>query len=150
MAIPVRFGTVRRMKSLIFLFFPFLMNAHASSADTPVYQLLSERRAAIALPEYSVEQKQLISKQASFLIDNFYVHRELKEHAFHVNPIQDLKSVEENASMLSSSHLHAKLEDIFSGLRDLHTNYIYPAPFQCYASFLPFSLSFMDDGKGGT
>ena len=43
---------------------------------------------------------------------------------------------------------HAELVDIYNSLRDLHTRYTLPQPFNAAAAFLPFLLKeFTEDGR---
>jgi C-terminal processing protease CtpA/Prc len=114
--------------------------AQTPATTIPTYDLLSHRRASIVFPTYSAADKQTIADQALYLIQNHYVHLAQKLTDFGVDPIADLKGVQQNATSLSDVDLHGQIESIFSKTRDLHTNYYYPAPYACYANALPISL----------
>jgi hypothetical protein len=52
------------------------------------------------------------------------------------------------ARQLSEVEFHAEMTDIFTSVRDLHTNYLLPAPFNEMTAFLPFMVEdYLDHGK---
>jgi C-terminal processing protease CtpA/Prc len=126
----------------------FFTSAPAPSATPTVYDTLANRRSTLVLPSYTNDQKQRIADQALYFIQNFYVHQTLKKQTFGVDAVAELKAVQQIAQTLSETELHSKIQSIFSRLRDLHTNYNFPKPFQCYSSILPFTLDEAVDASG--
>ena len=76
----------------------------------------------------SPKQRAVLVDQAAVLIDQIYVHLPLKRAMHAVDPVQR----------------HDELISIFTELRDLHTNYILPAPYADNLAFLPFLVEECD------
>jgi subtilisin family serine protease len=96
----------------------------------------------------------LIVEQAITMLDNFYVHRPLKEAMHAVRPIQRLRvllrrlqptaryrQAEAGEPFASELTFHNTLTQIFNSVRDLHTSYQLPRPFREYMAFLPFEVA---------
>ncbi len=92
-----------------------------------------------AAPLTQHEREQLVD-QALVLIDQVYVHLPLKRAMHAVDPVQRLKLVRFRVGEMSERHFHDELISIFTELRDLHTNYILPQPYQSGTAFLPFLI----------
>jgi len=105
---------------------------------------------AIDLPTFlesagqlTAAQRQLIVRQALLLIEQNYAHLPLKRAMHSIDPVQRLKLLRQTLETApepeqpSEAEFHAELTDIFTSLRDLHTNYLLPAPFARMAAFLP-------------
>jgi cytosine/adenosine deaminase-related metal-dependent hydrolase len=94
--------------------------------------------------ETTLEQRQRIVEQAIVLLDQVYVHLPLKRAMHAVDPLQRLRLLQHRLSELTDGQLgpdiefHAELTSIFTSLRDLHTHYVLPEPFQSHQAFLPF------------
>ena len=96
--------------------------------------------------ELDVEERALLTDQARVLIEDLYVHLPLKRAMHAVDPIQRLRLLRRRLERLSERQFHDELIRIFTGLRDLHTNYILPQPYQSKTAFLPFMIEeFWDD-----
>ncbi|MEM7311976.1 MAG: S41 family peptidase [Planctomycetota bacterium] len=109
----------------------------------------SELRAgAQTLPEFlgsignlSSNHKRTLIQQALILIEDNYVHLPLKAAMHAVEPIQQLKLLEHRLDQFENDFLfHREMTKIFSALRDLHTNYLLPSPFNEMRAFLPFAV----------
>jgi C-terminal processing protease CtpA/Prc len=85
-------------------------------------------------------ERALITDQARVLIEDLYVHLPLKRAMHAVDPIQRLRLLRYRLERLSEPRFHDELIRIFTGLRDLHTNYILPEPYQSRTAFLPFMI----------
>src|SRR5215211_1721295 len=74
----------------------------------------------------TVEERRQIVRQARTLIEQMYVHLPLKRamHAF--DPVQRLRLLDRRLSGLTDRRFHDEMIRIFTGLRDLHTNYLLP------------------------
>ena len=83
----------------------------------------------------------LIVEQAIKLLEGFYVHLPLKRAMHAVDPLQRLRLLQRRLpQVISEIAFHHEMTDIFTSLRDLHTNYILPAHFSQMAAFLPFKV----------
>jgi hypothetical protein len=101
----------------------------------------------------------LIVEQAIQMLDNFYVHRPLKEAMHAVRPVQRLRVTLRRLQPTSPHRLaeeqytselafHNALTQIFNSVRDLHTGYQLPRPFRDYIAFLPFEVApFYEGGR---
>lgn len=104
--------------------------------------------------ELKLEQRKLIVQQALILIEQNYAHLPLKRAMHSIDPTQRLKLLlqtleqETAATLPSEAEFHRELTEIFTSVRDLHTNYLLPAPFNKMTSFLPFMVEdYFDGGK---
>ena len=86
----------------------------------------------------------LLVDQALVMIEQCYVHLVLKRSMHAVDPVQRLRLLRDRLATLteetrgSEVEFHRELADIFASVRDLHTNYLLPAPFGSRTAFLPF------------
>ncbi|MFP5265174.1 MAG: S8 family serine peptidase [Blastocatellia bacterium] len=98
----------------------------------------------------------LIVEQAIRMLDNFYVHRPLKEAIHAVRPIQRLRvllrRLQQEANIPAGEQdelaFHNTLTQIFNSVRDLHTSYQLPRPYQDQIAYLPFEVApFYEDNQ---
>jgi hypothetical protein len=98
--------------------------------------------------ELTPAQRRTIVEQALILIDDLYVHLPLKRASHAIDPVQRLKLLRRKLEVLSERAFHDEMLSIFKGLRDLHTNYILPAPYNRHTAFLPFLMEeYFEDGE---
>jgi hypothetical protein len=96
--------------------------------------------------QLTLEDRQLLVEQALLLLERTYVHLPLKRAMHAVDPVQRLKLFQYRLSQLSENELppeiqfHNEMTEIFTSLRDLHTNYLLPAPFRDKVAYLPFLI----------
>jgi hypothetical protein len=90
-----------------------------------------------------------IVEQALVLLEGFYVHLPLKRAMHAVDPLQRLRLLKKRlAAYATDSRFHAEMIDIFTSVRDLHTNYLLPAPYAGVTAYLPFRVeSCVEAGK---
>ena len=117
----------------------------------------SPQQIALSLPRSLSELRQLpdtltrenrleILQRVSEVLSEVYVHLPLKRAAHAVDPIQRLKllryALDEEADTSSPNGLafHQAVLEIFTELRDLHTTYILPPPYNDLTAFLPFMI----------
>ena len=92
------------------------------------------------------DERMTIVRQALILIEQNYAHLPLKRAMHAVDPVQRLKlllqELESNPTAFKDSDLgfHNELTEIFTSLRDLHTNYLLPDPYASMTAFLPFMV----------
>lgn len=123
----------------------FLTKAHAA--------VRNPLRASTDLPAFlqaagnlTLANRKRLVEQALVSIDDNYVHLPLKETMHGVNPLQRLKlprhqlDQQTTATMGSDFAFDREMLEIFNSFRDLHTNYLLPAPFRGHQAFLPFTI----------
>jgi C-terminal processing protease CtpA/Prc len=88
----------------------------------------------------SRKQRQQIVDQAIVLISELYVHLPSKTAMYAIAPVQRLKLLRLRLSDLNERMFQDEMTSIFNELRDLHTTYILPDPYQTKTAFLPFLL----------
>jgi Peptidase family S41 len=81
-----------------------------------------------------------VVEQARAMIEQLYVHLPLKRAMHATDPVQRLKLLAFRLGAMSERQFHDEMIDIFTDLRDLHTNYILPNPYRTRTAFLPFLL----------
>lgn len=109
--------------------------------------------AAVHLPSFlaragklNADQRRLLLRQALVLIEQNYVHLGLKRAMHAVDPVQRLKLLLQTEELVPPESLcceadfHRQLTEVFMSVRDLHTNYLLPAPFNAMQAFLPFFI----------
>jgi cytosine/adenosine deaminase-related metal-dependent hydrolase len=125
----------------------------AAGAEEPV-------RLADYLPRerggLTAEEQRLLVEQAMVLLGESYVHLEHKRSMHAVEPIQRLRLLRYKLSQagrdgaagtLGDLAFHREMTSVFTAVRDLHTNYLLPAPWRDMTAFLPFLVEeYFDDG----
>jgi Peptidase family S41 len=132
---------------------PFL-----AKAAEPVRDHLAE---SVTLPEFlegagvlTLEDRRLLVEQALVLLEQNYVHLPLKVAMHAVNPLQRLRLLRIHLmrqtpdTMEPEWQFHSNLSRIFHSVRDLHTNYLLPAPFAGKIAYLPFQIEEYFDDSG--
>ncbi len=90
--------------------------------------------------ELTPAQRRTIVGQALTLIDDIFVHLPLKRAMHAVDPVQRIKLLRRKLGTVTEREFHNEMISIFKELRDLHTNYILPAPYNQHTAFLPFLM----------
>lgn len=93
-----------------------------------------------------------IVNQAILLLEGFYVHLPLKRAMHGVDPLQRLRLLRHRLDQFDrpggESRFHAEMTSIFTSVRDLHTNYMLPAPYNGVTAFLPLLVeACFEDGE---
>ncbi|WP_345150048.1 S41 family peptidase [Arthrobacter ginkgonis] len=94
----------------------------------------------------TLADRKLIVDQALLLIESNYVHLPMKEAMYAANPVRRLRLLRtrldrQTATAMEPEWLfHWQVSSIFHSVRDLHTNYLLPAPFAGQIAFLPFRI----------
>ncbi|WP_353827012.1 S41 family peptidase [Agromyces sp. SYSU T0242] len=94
---------------------------------------MPEFRDLVGAGSLTPEDRLTLVDQAEALIDGLYVHLPLKRAMHAVDPSQSLRLLRYRSPMLTEPEFHTALQRVFLGLRDLHTNYILPAPYRGFA-----------------
>lgn len=96
--------------------------------------------------ELSLADRRRLVEQALVLLADNYVHLPLKKAMHAVDPLQALRLLGHRLASTPASELpaeaefHRELLTIFTSVRDLHTNYLLPAPFAQAVARLPFDV----------
>ncbi len=102
--------------------------------------------------QLTLEDRRTLVGQALAMLEQTYVHLPLKRAMHAIHPIQRLRLLQHRLDQATSQTMggelafHAEIIDLFTSLRDLHTNYMLPAPFQGKLAFLPFLVEAFEDG----
>jgi len=137
------------------------LNKAQVSADTDSLAFLEQTHPAVrshlaaatqlanftdTIGQLSLKGRQQIVEQALVIIQENFVHLPLKRAMHGVDPVQKLRLIQHRLSqgntqtMGSESQFHRDMIDVFTSVRDLHTNYLLPAPFADKITFLPFDV----------
>jgi C-terminal processing protease CtpA/Prc len=93
------------------------------------------------IDKLSPDERQDIVDQAVMLLEGYYAHLQLKKAMYGFDPVQRLRLLRRRLGRYGSEiAFHNELTDIFTNLRDLHTNYLLPGYFARSAAFLPFRV----------
>ena len=110
------------------------------------------------------EEKRLIVQQALILVEQNYAHLPLKRAMHAVDPVQRFKLLLQSLEPIetpepsetpeppqtpeSELEFHNAVLDVFTSLRDLHTQYLLPEPWSELVAFLPFMVEEYFDETG--
>lgn len=140
------------MKNFIFLL-PLVLGFSAF-ADTGgmSFQLLSEARKTITLPELSREDKLLILDQTKLILRDVFVHRDLKIQNYgpEADPLPNLEIIRSQVEKLSTPAFHQEMYKAFQRMHDWHTTFQMPKPYSCYRTILPLGFKSVRDEFGST
>jgi hypothetical protein len=113
------------------------------TASSPLNSFLAGAKGLTA------DERALIVDQAIVLMDGFYVHLPLKKAMHAVDPVQRLRLLRKHLPEYDNdARFHGEMTEIFTSVRDLHTNYLLPAPFSHVFASLPFRVeTCVESGK---
>jgi Peptidase family S41 len=140
---------------------PTMVNLRIGAREAHMTSSRDELTAAVSLPEFlsthevgklSIDNRRLIVQQALLLLEQNYALLPFKVARYGINPLQRLRLMQVRlgrpGTLEPELSFHAELVDIYNSLRDLHTRYTLPRPFDAAAAFLPFLLKeFIEDGR---
>jgi Peptidase family S41 len=104
-------------------------------------------------PTLGREDRLLIVEQALAMLEMSYIHLPQKRAMYAVDPVQRLRLLSYRIEQMSDEQLpddrlfHNEMIEIFNQVRDLHTNYILPAPNRFNTAYLPFLLEEYYEGQ---
>jgi C-terminal processing protease CtpA/Prc len=110
--------------------------------------------------QLTTDQCLTIVDEAIRLLDGLYVHLPLKRAMYAVDPIRRLRLLQyrlqqpqapDTAAPSDDLWFHREMNAAFTSVRDLHTTYVLPEPFDRAIAFLPFQIEecFEENGTGG-
>ena len=145
------------------------LNSDKKNSSTSLSQLLHSNNSTLQtalsrvvdLPTFrknpgslSSSERLDIIDQALVLLEENYVHLKLKEAMHAIEPIQKLKLLDHQirntpeSELTSDLEFHRQMSRIFNSIRDLHTNYLLPSPYNRLSAFVPFEVeAFYEDGQ---
>lgn len=101
----------------------------------------------------SITECRRLVQQALVLFESLYVHLPLKRSMYAVDPVRRLALLDHRLAELGQAQrsskqrrrpddlwFHREMSDIFTSVRDLHTVYLLPAPFEGAVALLPFQV----------
>lgn len=131
----------------------------ARTAPAPTVEPPAAAAAALPLRTFlhsagqlSLTDRKRIVDQALVLLEQNYVHLPLKTAMHAVDPVQRLRVLRARlerqtpATMEAEWMFHREVSRAFLSVRDLHTNYLLPAPFAGMVAYLPFLIEKCYDG----
>jgi cytosine/adenosine deaminase-related metal-dependent hydrolase len=134
------------------------LRQHPDDVARPVRDTTRElREFARSSGALTLDDQLLIVDQAMLVLQENYVHLPLKRAMYGVDPVQRLRllrrRLEEQPRDAPPPHereFHAELTDIFNSVRDRHTGYRLPVPFNTRIAWLPFLVEdCLIDGRPG-
>lgn len=138
------------MRKIIFLL-PMVLGFSAFAQTGGMsFQLLSEARKTITLPELSKEDKLLILDQTKLTLRDVFVHRDLKIQNYgpEADPLPTLEIIRSQVEKLSTSAFHQEMYKAYQRMHDWHTTFQMPKPFSCYRTILPLGFKSVRDEFG--
>jgi hypothetical protein len=102
----------------------------------------------------TLDERKLLVDQALVLFNENYVHLPFKVAMHGINPLRRLRLLRTHLdrqtaeTMDPEREFHSELSAIFHSLRDLHTNYLLPAPYNTRIAYLPFLVEEYRDAAG--
>ena len=108
--------------------------------DLGAVHTLPEFRTILDSSPITQADREAIADQAEAMIDGLYVHLPQKRAMYGIDPSQRLRLLRHRLGHTTDPQFHAELLRIFTDLRDLHTNYILPSPYQGPFAFLGILL----------
>ncbi len=96
--------------------------------------------------ELDLAERKRIVDEALLLLEENYVHLPLKRAMYAVDPLQQLRLLRHRLDDMAPDEMpreiifHTELVSIFDSLRDLHTGYRLPLPFNSKVAWLPFLI----------
>jgi C-terminal processing protease CtpA/Prc len=89
----------------------------------------------------TARQRALIVDQAIVMLDGLYAHLPMKRGMYAIDPVHRLRLLRHRLPRMSDDMVfHAEMIDIFTSIRDRHTNYLLPAPYNSKIAWLPFKV----------
>ena len=99
------------------------------------------RQYLAGIDRLTATERRSIVDQAIVLLEGYYAHLQLKKAMYGMDPVQRLRLLRYRLGRYGSEiAFHTELTDIFTELRDLHTNYLLPNYFARAGAFLPFRV----------
>lgn len=104
---------------------------------------------AAAAPAFTTEERLLVLNQAELVLRNLYAHLAFKKTDDpQANPFVAFQQIRDQVDTLSDFDFHTCMLLALAKVRDVHTSYQAPSPYQGAVAFLPFHIRFFEHAKG--
>jgi len=150
----VEMPTQRRPMDAVDESLPADLTVAFGAAEAPVAGSVPLHEFLATAGKLTYAERVVIVDQALLMLEGNYVHLSLKSAMHAVNPVQRLRLLRarllrQTAETMDPERVfHAEMSGIFHSVRDLHTNYLLPAPFAGMIAYLPFQVERYTDGGG--
>jgi hypothetical protein len=105
-------------------------------------------REAAAAPGFGVDDRLTVLNQAEMMLRNLYAHLAFKKTDDpEANPFVAFQQIREQIEALSDFDFHTCMLLALARVRDVHTSYLAPSPYQGAVAFLPFQVRFFEHPK---
>jgi Peptidase family S41 len=119
----------------------FIGKSHRAVRATRKRQMLLREFLSRIRSRLKTSERRRLVEQALVLLDGFYVHLPQKRAMYAVDPVRRLRLLLDRLSQFSDDiALYRELIDIFTSLRDFHTRFELPPPFDAAVAYLPFLI----------
>ncbi|MBN8734481.1 MAG: hypothetical protein J0L64_28350 [Acidobacteria bacterium] len=106
-------------------------------------------REAAALPGLTRDERLTVLTQAEVVLKNLYAHLAFKKTDDPAaNPFVAFAQIRDQIDTLSDFDFHTCMLIALAKVRDVHTSYLAPSPYQGAVAFLPFQIRFFEQPKG--
>lgn len=117
-----------------------------------VAAFLAERGRKPGTGPLSLAEREALVDQAILLVDELYVHLPVKKVLYAVDPVQRLRLLKARLARdfggADDLPFHREMVETFTSVRDLHTMYILPKPFNLAVALVPFQIeSYVERGE---
>ena len=109
---------------------------------------LSEYRSTVTL--LSEAEREQVIDQAQLMLEQVFVHLPLKRAMHGTEPIQRLRLLKLRHHAMNERAFQSEMIDIFTDLRDLHTNYVLPQAYWSKFAFTRWSGAHCGTGTTGS
>ena len=131
-----------------------LLHANNSTLQTALSRVVDLPTFRQNTGSLSSSERLQIIEQALVLLEENYVHLKLKGAMHAIEPIQKLRLLDHQIrntpedELTSDLDFHRQMSRIFNSIRDLHTNYLLPSPYNALSAFVPFEVeAFYENGQ---
>jgi C-terminal processing protease CtpA/Prc len=148
----VEMPTPRRAADEVDELLPADLTVAFGAAEAPVAGSVPLHDFLATAGNLTYAERMVLVEQALLLLEGNYVHLSLKTAMHAVNPVQRLRLLrarllrQTQETMDPERIFHMEMSGIFHSVRDLHTNYLLPAPFAGMIAYLPFQVERCLDG----
>jgi C-terminal processing protease CtpA/Prc len=130
------------------------MSDEIDQAQLPLRDAIDLTEFLKSRKSFSNEECQDVVGQAILVLESLYVHLPVKRAMYAVDPLRRLRLLQHRLTQPASPiedgtapenatddlWFHREMSDIFTSLRDLHTVYLLPEPFDRAVALLPFQV----------
>jgi len=142
--LPMKKNIIRQLAGLCLLFcYSVLTQAQTFSAFSD-FDTLENIRDNIVIPELTPAENRVLAEQAQILLTELYVNRQAKQDFYNgevPDPVPLINELVASLDGMTTEEVARGIYDIFISQRDLHLNYVFPAPHASFTSFLPLTFT---------